>query len=63
VRPQIEQRFLNQQFGRDIRGLENNSRTQGVNLQQLYRTNQTLQGVATPQYYMNTGNYYPGAGQ
>ena len=59
VRPQIEQRFLNKQFGRDIRGLQNRRVQQGVNMQQLYRSNETLQGVATPQYYMNTGNYYP----
>jgi hypothetical protein len=59
VRPQLEQRFLNQQFGRDIRGLERNTRSQNVDLQQLYRTNQQLQGVATPQYYMNTGNFFP----
>jgi hypothetical protein len=63
VRPQIEQRFLNQQFNRDIRGLDNSTHTQRVDLQQLYRTNQTLQGVATPQFYMNTGSYYPGAAQ
>jgi hypothetical protein len=59
VRPEVEQRFLNNQFGQDIRGLATQSRMQGVNLQQLYRTNETLQGVATPQYYMNTGSYYP----
>jgi hypothetical protein len=63
VRPQVEQRFLNQQFGRDIRSLENNTRSQGLDLRQLYRSNQTLQGVGTPQYYMNTQNYYPGSGQ
>ena len=63
VRPQIEQRFLNQQFGRDIGGLQNQTRMQGVNMQQLYRTNETLQGVATPQYYMNTGSYFPQQGQ
>lgn len=63
VRPAIEQRFLNQQFNRDLRGLETNTRTQNVNLQQLYRSNQTLQGVATPQFYMNYQDYYPGSGQ
>jgi hypothetical protein len=63
VRPQIEQRFLNQQFNRDIRGLDNSTRTQRVDMQQLLRTNQQLQGVATPQYYMNYSNYYPGSGQ
>jgi hypothetical protein len=62
VRPQIEQRFLNQQFNRDIRGLDNAAQNQRVNLQQLYRANQTLQGVATPQYYMNYGSYYSGSG-
>lgn len=60
VRPQVEQRFLNQQFNRDLRGLEGTSRMQNVDLQQLYRANQTLQGVGTPQYYMNYGTYYPG---
>jgi hypothetical protein len=59
VRPQIEQRFMNQQFSRDLRGLSDASRMQGVDMRQLYRTNQQLQGVATPQYYMNYGNYYP----
>lgn len=61
VRPQIEQRFLNQQFNREIRNLDNTSRMQRVDLQQLYRSNETLQGVATPQFYMNYGNYYQGA--
>jgi hypothetical protein len=63
VRPQVEQRFFNRQLGQDLRSLQNNARTQGVDLQQLYRANQTLQGVATPQYYQNTGNYYQGYGQ
>jgi hypothetical protein len=63
VRPQIDQRFMNQQFNRDIHGLENSSRMQGVDLRQLYRSNQTLQGVGTPQFYMNYGNYYQEPGQ
>jgi hypothetical protein len=63
VRPQLEQRSLNQQFNHDIRGLEGNARSQNVDLRQLYRSNQTLQGVATPQFYMNYGNYFPGSGQ
>ena len=33
---------------------------QNVDLRQLLRANQTLQGVGTPQYYMNYGNYFPG---
>ena len=60
VRPQIEQRFLNSQFGHDIGGLQ--TRVQQVNPQQLYRTNETLQGVATPQYYMNTARLLSAAG-
>jgi hypothetical protein len=63
VRPESEQRFLNQRFGNDIRGLQNSTRTQGINLQNLNQQNRTLQGVGTPQYYMNYGNYYPSSGQ
>ncbi|MEN6557819.1 MAG: hypothetical protein ABFC54_06535 [Thermoguttaceae bacterium] len=63
VRPESDQRFLNQRFGSDIRGLQNSTRTQGINLQNLNQQNRTLQGVGTPQYYMNYGNYYPGYGQ
>ena len=53
VRPQLDQRFLNQQIGQDIRGLERNTRMQGMQLNQQSRT---LQGVGTPQYYMNYGD-------
>ena len=63
VRPELEQRFLNRQLGNDIRGLQNYSRTQGQTLQQLNRDARTLQGIATPQYYQNYGNYYQGYGQ
>jgi hypothetical protein len=63
VRPQLEQRFMNQQFDRDISGLERNNRTQMIDLQQLQRSNQTLQSVGTQQFYMNYGSYYPGYGQ
>jgi len=62
VRPALEQRSLNQQFGHDIRGLQNDTRMQGSNLQQLNQTRQ-LQGVGTPQFYMNYGNYYSFPGQ
>jgi hypothetical protein len=64
VRPQLDQRALNQQYGRDIRGLQSDSRLQGSSLQQINQSRQ-LQGVSTPQFYMNYGNYYsyPGAGQ
>ncbi len=64
VKPQLDQHYLNQQYGRDIRGLQTDSRTQGQSLQQINQSRQ-LQGVSTPQFYMNYGNYYsfPGGGQ
>jgi len=63
VRPELEQRYLNRQVGNDIRSLQNYSRYQGLNLQQLNKDARTLQGIATPQYYQNYGNYYQGYGQ
>ena len=63
VQPQVEQRFLNQRFGRDIGGLERNARTQGINLQRLNQEERTLQGVATPQFFMNSRGRFPGYGQ
>jgi hypothetical protein len=58
VRPQLEQTSLNGQYGRDIRGLETNSRQQMLNMQQMNQErNAESQGVATPQF-MNYGNYY-----
>jgi hypothetical protein len=64
VRPQLDQHILNQQYGRDIRGLQTDSRMQGSSLQQINQSRQ-LQGVSTPQFYMNYGSYYnfPGGGQ
>jgi hypothetical protein len=61
VRPELEQRRANQQFGSDIHGLENATRVQGLNIRQLNRDTQTLQGVNATQYFMNYGDYYPGA--
>ncbi len=55
--------FFKQKTAYDIRGLQNYSRTQGQTLQQLNRDARTLQGIATPQYYQNYGNYYQGYGQ
>jgi hypothetical protein len=60
VKPQIDQRFANQQFGSDIRGLENSTRVQGLNIRQLNRQTQSLQGINASQYFMNYGDYYPG---
>jgi hypothetical protein len=62
VRPQVEQRFLNQQFNRDIYGLERNTRGQQSMLQQLNQQTRALQNVATPQFYMNYQNFYQGQG-
>lgn len=63
VRPELDQRRVNQQYGRDIRGLEQSTRAQGSSLQQLNRDTRSLQGVGTPQFYQNYGNYYQGYGQ
>jgi len=64
VRPQLEQRQVNQQFGIDLYGLERNARIQQAALQRLDRnvTQRTLQGVSTPQYYQRYGNYYQNYG-
>ena len=54
VRPQIEQRFLNSAVRpRHSRTAEPDADAGGEHATTL-RTNETLQGVATPQYYMNT---------
>jgi hypothetical protein len=63
VQPQLQQRFLNQQYGRDINSLEQSLRVQGPRIQPtIYRQGQ---GVATPQFFMSTtgGQYYPGMEQ
>jgi hypothetical protein len=61
VRPQLDQRRTNQQFGADINSLEMNSRVQGFHINQLNRETQNLQGVKAQQYFMNYGDYYPSA--
>jgi hypothetical protein len=60
VRPQLEQRTLNQKFGRDIGGLEQDLRSRNLDLQLLNQASRTPQTVTSPQYYMNLGGYYPG---
>ena len=62
VKPQLNQVYLNQQYGQNIRGLQTNSNIQGQSLQQINQSRQ-LQGVSTPQFYMNYGNYYNFSGQ
>jgi hypothetical protein len=61
VRPELDQRRTNQQFGTDIRGLENSARVQGFSLNQLNRSTQNLQGVKYQQFFMNYGDFYPNA--
>jgi hypothetical protein len=61
VRPQLDQQGTNQKFGADIHGLENSTHIQGLNIRQLNRETQTLQGVNATQYFMNYGDYYQGA--
>jgi hypothetical protein len=59
VRPQLDQRNLNQQFNRDINGLNRSAIMQGAMLQQLNSAARTPQGVSTPQFNMNSGGYFP----
>jgi Tfp pilus assembly protein FimV len=61
VRPELDQRRANQRFGADIHGLENSTHVQGLSIQQLNRETRNLQGVNATQYFMNYGDYYPGA--
>jgi hypothetical protein len=62
VRPELEQRRMNQQFGADIHGLENSSRVQGLNILRLDRDTQNVRGINATQYFMNYGDFYPNAG-
>jgi hypothetical protein len=58
VRPQLDQRQLNQRYGQDIYGLERQARIQQAMSQRAPA--RPLQSVGTPQYFMNYGNYYQG---
>ena len=59
----LDQRNINQQVGRDLRGLERNNRVQNSALQQMERDSRNLQGVSTPQF-MNYGSFFPsGSGE
>ena len=54
VRPQLQQQALNQQTANDIYGLDHQNRIQQALMQgSLYNGPRTLQGVGTPEYYMN----------
>jgi hypothetical protein len=63
VRPELDQRRMNQQFGNDIRGLENRAQVQGFRLYQLNRDSQNLQGIKYQHFFMNYGDFYPNARQ
>jgi hypothetical protein len=61
VKPELEQRRLNQQFNRDIGGLERNTNQQLLDLRRRYEATHrqpvdNSQGVGTPQFYMQTQN-------
>ena len=59
VRPALQQQSANQTFGTDIFGLQRSERIQSMALQQVDRSARTLQGVGTPQYYLNSGMPQP----
>jgi hypothetical protein len=62
VRPQLDQRSMNQQFNLDIYGLDRNARLQQAALRNRYVNPRAAESVGTPQFYQNFGNYYPGLG-
>ena len=62
VKPFVDQRFKNTQFGGQISRLKNASRFTSTALQYLGRETRTLQGTALPQYHMNYQGYFPGFG-
>jgi hypothetical protein len=63
VRPALDQRSMNMQFNMDMYGMQRNQRIQNAALQQLGRgyNQRAPQFIGTPAFYMNYGNYYPGA--
>ena len=62
VKPFVDQRFKNTQFGGQISKLKNASRFTSTALRYLGRESRTLQGTALPQYHMNYQGYFPGFG-
>jgi hypothetical protein len=61
VRPALQQQSINQQYGADIYGLDRQYRIQQAMQQSPYNVPRTLQGVGTPQYFMNFGRFYQGS--
>lgn len=63
VRPQLDQRSMNQQFNLDIYGLERSARLQQAAMRQMGRNlDRAPQTIGTPQFYQNFNTYYPGLG-
>ena len=60
VRPFVQQRNMNTQVGQQIRGLQNTAVQQNQAIGTLGRETQRLQGVSSPQYYQQYGDFYPG---
>jgi hypothetical protein len=62
VRPELEQRTLNQHFSGQIGNLRSNVWRQGGNLNQLNQDVQIERGLVNPNYFINYYQYYPQAG-
>jgi hypothetical protein len=61
VRPALQQQQTNQAVSNDIYSLQSSSHVQGLSLRRLGQETNNLQGVNATQYFMNYGDYYPGA--
>jgi hypothetical protein len=61
VRPELQQRQANRTFNNDIYSLQSSSHVQGLTLRRLGQDTNSLRGVNATQYFMNYGDYYPGA--
>ncbi len=60
VKPFVEQRYVNRRFSSEIHGLDRNSRSQSSAIRRLGEATNSLQGIATPQYYQNFQGFFPG---
>jgi hypothetical protein len=58
VKPELNQRSANQQFGSDIHSLDNRTNVQGLSIRKLDTQTQSLQGVNSSQYFMNSSPYF-----
>lgn len=60
VKPLVDQKAATRQLGGSLQSLQDRSRLQGAALRALGTETRQLQGITTPQFYMNYGEYYPG---